>query len=399
MTNADAKEIADLKADPITQKPKGGGQALGKALMVFLVIGLVWFAYWYVYQRPFVSTDDAYVIGNQIRLSPRTSGTVSEILFDSTDLVQAGDVLLTLDPTDASLALDKAREELGQVVRQISSQKAERERLKNLVTAREGDLSLIESEYNRRLNLKKGSSITAEEVERYRQQSVVARANLEAARQELLAKELLVGNIEIKDHPQVKLAIHRLKETWLTLNRCRIISPVGGQIARRTVQVGTYINPGANLMTIVPLKEVWVEANFKETQLGQIRPGHKVVIYADMYGSSVEYRGVVLGLSAGSGSVFSLLPPENATGNWIKVVQRVPVKIILNQEDLAKNPLLLGLSLRVEVKIDEAPGQVPDLGLSPSFKSFEPDDGLDELNRLVESVIKDNSDTLKIASD
>lgn len=377
-------------ADP--SKPKtGGGKALVRAIMVFLILGLVWLAYWFVFQRPFIVTDDAYVIGNQIRLSPRTSGTVSEILFDETDQVKAGDVLVKLDPTDAALAFSKAKEDLAQAVRQIASQKAELSRLEVLVTAREGDLALIESEYKRRLNLRTGTSITAEEVERYRQQSVVAQANLEAARHELAAKEHLVGGGKIEDQPQVKLAAQKLEEAWLALDRCLIKSPVSGQVARRTVQVGSYIGPSTNLMAIIPLDEVWVEANFKESQLGRIKPGHKAIIHSDMYGGAAEYQGVVLGLSAGTGSVFSLLPPQNATGNWIKVVQRVPVKILLNQEDVKKNPLLLGLSMKVEVKVNEDPGPPPEDGGGLSLRAHGVIEGLDGLEELIDVIIAKNS--------
>jgi membrane fusion protein (multidrug efflux system) len=377
----------------------GGGQAIKKALSVFLVLGLLRLTYWFFFSRPYVSTDDAYVIGNQIRLSPRTSGSVSEILYDNTDPVEAGETLVRLDPTDASVALQKAREELAQAVRQLTSQKSDLERLKAIIEAREGDLALNESEYERRRNLRTGSSVTAEELERYRQQALVARANLDAARHELATKELLVGDFAIKDHPQVKLAIHKLKEAWLALSRCEVKSPASGQVARRTVQVGSYVTPATNLMAIVPLKEVWVEANFKESQLGKIKPGHNVTVSADMYGGSASYRGVVLGLSAGTGSVFSLLPAENATGNWIKVVQRVPVKILLNKEDLDKNPLLLGLSLKVKVKVSESPGETPKEGPIESLKAGEPDEGLDLLESLIESVIAENtSETTQTAS-
>ncbi|MDR0620478.1 MAG: efflux RND transporter periplasmic adaptor subunit [Deltaproteobacteria bacterium] len=368
----------------------GGGKAVGRALAVFLVLGLAWLAYWFVYLRPYVSTDDAYVVGNQIRLSPRTSGTISGILFDNTQAVGAGEVVVNLDPTDAELALRKAREDLAVAVRQIASQKSELGRLAAVVTAREGDLALIEGEYQRRKNLKAGSSVTAEEVERYRQQTEVARANLEAAKRGLETQEVLVGGTEIPDHPQVRLALHGLKEAWLALGRCQVRSPAAGLVARRTAQVGSYVTPATNLMAIVPLGDVWVEANFKESQLGQIRPGHRALITADMYGGSVTYRGTVLGFSPGTGSVFSLLPAENATGNWIKVVQRVPVKILLDPADLADNPLLLGLSLRVRVNVSEAPGPVPREPELASLRAAEPDEGLEALEAAIQTIMAEN---------
>ncbi|MDR2301890.1 MAG: efflux RND transporter periplasmic adaptor subunit [Deltaproteobacteria bacterium] len=379
----------DLKAAPAGAKG-GGGQAIGRAISVFLILGLAWLAYWFVFLRPYVTTDDAYVVGNQIRLSPSTAGRVSEILFDNTQKVEAGQVLVKLSTTDAELAFKKAQEELAQAVRQLSSQKRELERLEVLIKARQSDLALVENEYDRRKNLKTGSSVTAEEVERYRQQTVAAQANLEAARHEFAAKELLVGRFGVKDHPQVKLAVHKLREAWLSLRRCEIKSPASGRVARRTVQVGAYVTQATNLMAIVPLDEVWVEANFKESQLGRIRPGHEVIVSADMYGGSATYRGRVLGLSAGTGSVFSLLPAENATGNWIKVVQRVPVKILLDKQDLDKNPLLLGLSLKVRVKINDSPGPAPTEPSLSSMKSFETDDDLKGLESLIEAIMTEN---------
>jgi membrane fusion protein (multidrug efflux system) len=363
---------------------------MGRAISFFVILGLAWLVYWFIFQRPYVSTDDAYVVGNQIRLSSKTNGTVAEILFDNTQEVKAGEVLVKLSTTDADLALKKAQEELAQAVRQLSSQKSELERLEVLIKARQGDLALVENEYNRRKNLKTGSSVTAEEVERYRQQTMVAQANLEAAQYELEAKELLVGRFEVKDHPQVRLAVHKLKEAWLALRRCEIKSPAAGQVARRTVQVGAYVTPSTNLMAVVPLDQVWVEANFKESQLGRIKPGHEVIISSDMYGGSASYRGRVLGLSAGTGSVFSLLPAENATGNWIKVVQRVPVKILLVKEDLDKNPLLLGLSLKVRVKINDSPGPAPSDPSLSSMKAFEADQDLAGLEDLIQTIMMEN---------
>ncbi|MDR3135659.1 MAG: efflux RND transporter periplasmic adaptor subunit [Deltaproteobacteria bacterium] len=391
MTNDEDAKLPELKATPGQAKPSGGGKAVGRALLVFLALGLAWLAYWHAFQRPYVSTDDAYVVGNQVRLSPKASGIVSEILFDNTYLVQAGQPVVILDTTDAAVALEKATEELAQTVRQLNSQKSELGRLEALEKAREVDVTLADSEYKRRLNLRAGTSVTAEELERYRQQLEAAQATLEAARHELAAKELLVGRQDIRENPQVKLATHKLREAWLYLGRCQVRSPVSGQIARRTAQVGSYVTPGSNLMAIVPLSEVWVDANFKESQLGRIKPGHQAIVTSDMYGSSVEYRGVVLGLSAGTGSVFSLLPAENATGNWIKVVQRVPVKILLNQEDLEKNPLLLGLSLKVRVKVGNSPGPVPVVPTVPSLRAYQDDTGQDRLERLIEDTIAANS--------
>jgi membrane fusion protein (multidrug efflux system) len=336
--------------------------------LVFAALGLLWAGYWFFFLRPVESTDDAYVVGNQIRVVPRTSGTVLEIFADDTDVVAAGELLVRLDPADALLALERARSELAQAARAVGGQLAQRERLQALIEARERELKLVDDEWRRRRKLKTGSSVTAEELERYRNQTAVAEAVLQAARSELEAAERLLGAGPPAEHPSVVLAAVKLKEAWLAVKRCEIRSPAAGRVARRAVQVGAQAAPGTPLMAVVPEEEIWVEANYKESQLGRIKPGHKAVVRADMYGGAVEYEGVVIGLAAGAGGVFSLLPPENASGNWIKIVQRVPVRIALSPDDLARAPLLLGLSLRVKVAVLEAPVPPPASAEGPVYR-------------------------------
>ncbi|MDR1546936.1 MAG: HlyD family efflux transporter periplasmic adaptor subunit [Deltaproteobacteria bacterium] len=346
----------------------GGGRAVARAVLVFAALGLLWAGYWFFFLRPVESTDDAYVVGNQIRVVPRTSGTVLEIFADDTDVVAAGELLVRLDPADALLALERARSELAQAARAVGGQLAQRERLQALIEARERELKLVDDEWRRRRKLKTGSSVTAEELERYRNQTAVAEAVLQAARSELEAAERLLGAGPPAEHPSVVLAAVKLKEAWLAVKRCEIRSPAAGRVARRAVQVGAQAAPGTPLMAVVPEEEIWVEANYKESQLGRIKPGHKAVVRADMYGGAVEYEGVVIGLAAGAGGVFSLLPPENASGNWIKIVQRVPVRIALSPDDLARAPLLLGLSLRVKVAVLEAPVPPPASAEGPVYR-------------------------------
>jgi membrane fusion protein (multidrug efflux system) len=358
-------------------------------LTVFIVIGCLWAGYWFVRLRPLESTDDAYVAGNQIRVYARTSGRVLEILTDDTRIVEAGDLLVRLDPTDAFLALDQAKSSLASALREILSLSAQRDRLKALIEVKEAELRLSETEYKRRQNLRTGTSVTAEELERYRNQVGMAQANLKAARLEFEAMQRQLGTGPLLEHPQVALNISRLKEAFLDLKRCRITSPSAGRVARRTVQIGGEITPATPLMAIVPIDQVWVEANFKEIQLGRLRPGHKALVKADMYGRKAQYRGEVIGLAAGTGNAFSLLPAENATGNWIKVVQRVPVRIALNREDLEKAPLLLGLSLKVEVRVLEEPGPVPP-GAEITYRVQGEEDYTSELNDLILEVVKAN---------
>jgi membrane fusion protein (multidrug efflux system) len=332
---------------------------MAKALGLFLIAGLAVFLYWLIFLRPLEITDDAYVTGSQIRITPRTSGMVLEVLADNTDNVEAGQLLVRLDPADAILALEQARHNLAETVRQVASLQAERDRLTALIEARRNELALINNEYSRRLKLKTGSSITAEEVERFRNQADVAGANLRAALAQLAQTRHLLGEQPVKDHPQVRAAAARLKEAYLARERCEIRSPAAGRVARRTVQAGSQVSGGTALMLVVPLEDVWVDANFKENQLDTIQVGQPVRIKADLYGGRIVHRGVVAGRGAGTGSVFSLLPPENATGNWIKIVQRVPVRIALEPDSLAQAPLLLGLSCRVEVELTKPLAAVP----------------------------------------
>jgi membrane fusion protein (multidrug efflux system) len=359
-----------------------------KAGLIFLAMGLIILVYWLIFSRHLETTDDAYVNGHQVRITPRTNGTILEILVNNTEDVLAGDLLARLDPTDAQLALAEARENLANAVRQVASLNAQRLKLIAQIEARRNELILAEGEYQRRLRLKPGTSVTIEEVERYRSQTDVARANLAAAKAELSASELVLGGGPLENHPQIKGAALKLKEAWLALERCQIKSPVSGRIARRTAQVGSQVTAGSPLMMVTPLDDIWVDANFKESQLDVIKTGQKVRIFADLYNGKVVHEGVIVGRSAGTGSVFSLLPPENATGNWIKVVQRVPVRVAIHKENIAKDPLLLGLSCRVEVLLNEPLSDPPATGPLDRAAAVEAD--FTAIDKEIETSIKAN---------
>jgi membrane fusion protein (multidrug efflux system) len=315
---------------------------------------------------------------------------VLEIFVDNTERVEAGQLLVRLDPTDAAVALEKAESELAAAVRQVVSQIAQRGRLSALIEARERELALAEAEFERRAGLRAGQSVTAEELERYRNQAAVSAANLRAARHELEVTERLLGPTTVPDNPQVLLAAARLKEAWLAWRRCEVRSPSAGTVAKRSVQVGHQVDPFTPLLAVIPGDQLWVEANLKESQLGRVRPGQRVLVRADMYGSRHEYRGVVAGLSAGTGSVFSLLPPENATGNWIKVVQRVPVRIVIDPADLAAAPLLLGLSLHTRIDVLGDPADVPPPAEGADYRAWPEDWGAEELAGRIGAIIEAN---------
>jgi membrane fusion protein (multidrug efflux system) len=344
-----------------------GQRAMVRVLALFLLAGLIWAGWWWFFSRPYETTDDAYVAGNQVRIAARTSGTVREILVDDTTVVRAGQALARLDQTDAALALAKAKSDLAATVRQAAGRLAQRDSLAALVEMRSRELEMNRGDYARRQRLKTGQSVTAEELERYREQTAISEAALAAARHELEVTSRLVGRGPLAERPEVLLAATRMREAWLALDRCEIRSPLAGQVARRTVQVGAQVTPQTPLMAVVPLDQVWVEANFKETQLARIKPGQRARIKADVYNGGVVHPARVSGLGAGTGSAFSLLPPENATGNWIKVVQRVPVRLALDPAALAEAPLRLGLSCLAEVLV----GEMAEAGPEPEPPVFE----------------------------
>ncbi|MDR1577987.1 MAG: efflux RND transporter periplasmic adaptor subunit [Deltaproteobacteria bacterium] len=369
-------------------KPPRRRAPVVKALLFFLLLGIAVLIYWLTVLRPLETTDDAYVNGRQIRVTTRTAGTILEILVDNTDDVTAGQLLARLDPTDATLAIEEARENLANAVRQVASLFAQRDRLMALIEARREEMTIIQNDYQRRLKLKPGSSITAEEIERYRDQADVAGANLRAAMAELAATRHLLGERPIKEHPQVLAAAVKLKQAWLNLSRCEIRSPVAGRVARRTAQVGSQVSSGTPLMLVAPLDDLWVDANFKENQLGSIKVGQQVRILADLYNGKVVHKGIVVGQSAGTGSAFSLLPPENATGNWIKVAQRVPIRVILDPQNVADFPLLLGLSCRVEVLLTEPTVALPPQESQNRAESVEAD--FTAINQEIATIIGAN---------
>lgn len=312
--------------------------ALGFALVYFLV--------WQHEEK----TDDAYVAGHLVQITPQIGGTVRRVAVDDTDIVKKGDVLVVLDDTDFQLEYDRAQNELIQAIRQNKRQTAATSQAKAQVLIRKAELAKAQADLRRRESLEGTDAVSGEELSHARAAVVQAQAALKAVEAEADSAQALLGkNIPLRQQPAVQTAISRIKDAWLNLQRTQIRAPMAGQIAKRNIQVGQRIAPGALLMAVVPLNNLWVEANFKEVQLRKMRIGQPVTMTADLYGSRVVYHGKVMGLSAGTGSAFSLLPPQNATGNWIKVVQRVPVRISLNPQELKANPLRVGLSMSVKV--------------------------------------------------
>jgi membrane fusion protein (multidrug efflux system) len=302
------------------------------------------------------ATDDAYVSGNLVQLTPQVSGTVVAVNADDTQIVKQGVPVVTLDNADARDALANAEATLGQTVRQVSGLYVNNDYYAATVAQRESDLARAVSDLKRRQAVAETGAVSGEDVAHARDAVSAAQAALDAARQQAEANHALTDRTSIEQHPNVLAASSKVRDAYLNYARNTLPAPVTGYVARRSVQVGQRVAPGTPLMAIVPLNEVWVDANFKESQLRRMRIGQPVTLSADVYGSSVKYHGRVVGFSAGTGSAFAVLPAQNATGNWIKVVQRLPARIQLDQKELDAHPLRIGLSMQVEVETRDQSG-------------------------------------------
>ena len=368
-------------------------KALLKLTAALLLVALLMLLYWWFYVRGLETTDDAYSAGNLIPVSAQTAGTVTVIGADDTQRVKTGQELVRLDDADARLAVARAEAELAQTVRQTRTLITGQTRLEAVVAERRALVAKAAGDLKRREAASADQSIAIEDLQHARDAYSQAQAALQTAEAELQAQRELVMNDAVAKHPQVARAAAQLREAALMLERTRIVAPIDGQIAKRSAQIGMRVQTGAPLMALVPLQTMWVDANFKESQLKDIRIGQPVTVHADLYGNDVSYRGQVAGLSAGTGSVFSLLPPQNATGNWIKVVQRVPVRITLDARDLAAHPLRLGLSMHVSVDTRSQDGPlVTDAPVGkPVLQTGVYDGQLERANRMVADIIAANS--------
>ena len=322
----------------------------------FTLLGLAYGAYWAHTLRYRQSTDDAYVSGNVVQITPQIVGTVVGIGVDDTEFVQAGTPLVRLDQADARVALDQAEAELARTVREVRTLYATSSQLQALVDQRQTDLAMAHEDLARRERLGASGAVSGEELQHARDAAASTAAALVSAEQQLRAGRARTDGTDLEDHPDVRNAAAQVRSAYLTYSRTILPAPVAGFVAKRNVQLGQRVSPGLSLMAVVPLDEVWVDANFKEPQLASMRAGQRVTLTADLYGHSVAYHGTVAGFGAGTGAVFSLLPAQNATGNWIKIIQRVPVRIALDARELAAHPLQIGLSMRAEVDTHDRNG-------------------------------------------
>ncbi len=376
------ENASSVSANPAVREQRRNRLLAGLAGLVLLG-GAGAGVYWWLHASRFVSTDNAYAAAEVAQVTPSIGGTVLEVLVRDTQAVKQGDVLLRIDPTDARLALAQAEAELARAMRRVKGYVANDGGLKAQVTAREADekraaAQLLAAEADmeratidlqRRQALARSGSVSGEELTQAQNAFAAgkaqlasavaaqaqARANREAAIGAKQVNATLIEGADAETNPEVQLAQARRDQAQVDLDRSTVRAPVDGVVARRSVQIGQRVQAGAPLMTVVPVQRIYVDANFKEGQLGKVRVGQRVQLQSDLYGSDVKYSGTVVGFSGGSGSAFAAIPAQNATGNWIKVVQRLPVRIQLDAAELARNPLRVGLSMQVTVDTRSGP--------------------------------------------
>jgi membrane fusion protein (multidrug efflux system) len=393
-----------------TPAPLRGNPRRRKALLILAgtvaVVGLAWGGYEWLVASHYESTDNAYVQGNVIQITPQVGGTVMSIHAEDTDFVKAGQPLVKLDPADARVALEQAEAALGQTVRQVRTLYANNGSLAAQVALREADVNKAKAElaratddYNRRAGLVSNGAVSREELNHAQAQVngarstvVAAEAAVASARQQLASNQAMTSGTDVEQHPQVRAAAAKVREAWLALQRAVLVAPVDGYVAKRSVQLGQRVQPGGPLMAVIPLEQVWVDANFKETQLHNMRLGQPVKLTADVYGSDVEFDGKLVSLGLGTGSAFALLPAQNASGNWIKIVQRIPVRVQLDPKQLREHPLRLGMSMAVDVSVRDQGGPV--LPAAPADKPVLTTDAyakqLHDADALIEKIVAGN---------
>lgn len=391
MATAENTQAPDNSPD--TGNPRKRKVMLVVLAIVVVLAGLAVWGYHEFYGRWSESTDDAYVNGNVVEITPLVTGTVVSIGADDGDLVHEGQVLVNFDPNDAQVGLQSAQANLARTVRQVRGLYSNVDGMKAQVNAQQAEVQKAQDNFNRRKNLAAGGAISQEELSHARDDLTSAQNALANARQQLKTTSALVDDTVVSSHPDVMAAAAQLRQAYLNNSRSTLIAPVTGYVAKRSVQLGQRVQPGTALMAVIPLDQLWIDANFKETQLRDMRIGQPVDIEADLYGSDVKYSGTIDSLGAGTGSAFALLPAQNATGNWIKIVQRVPVRIHINAEELAKHPLRVGLSTQVDVNLHDQSGPV--LAQQPpqkaSFSTTVYDRQLAEADAMITQLIHDNS--------
>ncbi len=388
----EAKEINQTKAS--TNSNRARSKALWRLTLVLLLAGLAWFLYWYFYLQYYESTDDAYANGNLVNINSAISGTVVAFFADDTDFVKEGQLLVKLDSIRYELTYQKELATLASVTLQVrqlyDNVRANQANVKN----KRSVLEEAKTNYESRLELQKKNplAVAREDFTQSHRNFLVAEFELQQAESQLEAALTAAGNTPPEKHPLIEQQKENIRTAYYQLQHCSIYSPATGFVAQRSVDVGEWIIPTVNLMAVIPTDYVWVDANFKETQLRKMRIGQPAVVWFDLYGSHVQYEGKVIGIGLGTGSIFSLIPPQNATGNWIKIVQRIPVRISLDPEKIKAFPIRLGISATVDVDVSNQ--NLPFLSTSPLYKPVAKTNifeiNLEKVNQLMDNIVQNN---------
>jgi len=374
---------------------------------LFAVSGIVYTLYWYLHSRHYEYSDDAYVTGDIVQLTPQVAGTAVAIAVNETDFVRAGEVLVTLDSSNARVALQEAEAQLAQTVREVHTLYTANADLTAKLTQHRAeldqarvDLDNANKDFLRRQPLVATGAVSQEDLQHAQTVLSVAESHVmaltaavQAALQQLSGNQALTDGLSVRNHPRVLAAAARVKLAYLDLHRSEIVAPLDGYVGRRAVQLGQRVAIGMPMMTIIPLRQIWVEANYKEAQLRRIRIGQPVALNADIYGTRVDYHGHVAGIGSGTGAAFALLPAQNATGNWIKVVQRVPVRIALDAGEVAAHPLRVGMSMEATVDLSDTNGAVlSDVSTPRNASHTQVYSGAEHAaDSLVDKIIRSNS--------
>jgi membrane fusion protein (multidrug efflux system) len=385
-------------------EPANGNHARRRGLLILAAVvvlaGLAYAIYWMTVARYYEDTDDAYVASDIVQVTSEVAGTVLGVHVDDTQTVERGQRLVDLDPADARIGVAAAEADLARTVREVRSLFSQADQLRAEIAAHETDLKRAEGDFSRRQSLISDGAVSGEELAHARDTIAQLHAGLEAARRQLDATLAQIEGTTFETHPEVLASAAKLRDMSLALRRTTISAPVSGVIAKRGVQLGQHVAAGAPLLAVVPLDDVWVDANFKEGQLTYVRVGQPVELHADIYGNDVEYRGTVAGLAAGSGNAFALLPSQNASGNWIKIVQRVPVRILLDPQQLKEHPLRVGLSMEARIDLHDTSGPVVSTRVRTTPQPVQKSDGDDPAveQRIAEIIHENASDRAAVAT-
>jgi membrane fusion protein (multidrug efflux system) len=380
-------DITDARAR-MAERRRTGFLLFGAVIVLAALIYGVW---WLFSGRYSETTDDAYVAGNIVAVTSRENATVTALYADNTQAVHHGQLLIEMDPSVAEVTMRAAEANLARAARAVRGTFASADSYSAQLKASEVVLAQAQSDYQRRQAALAGA-VSGEELGHARDAVAAAEAAVNSARGGLAQAQSGIAGMDVAHNPDVLAAEAQLRAAAIALSHMKIVAPVDGVVAQRTVQVGQRVNAGAPLMAVVPLSDVWVDANFKEVQLARMRIGQPVRITPDIYGSKVSYHGKIAGLGAGSGSAFAVLPPQNASGNWIKIVQRVPVRIALDAGELDRNPLRVGLSVSAEVDVHDQSGpRVANAPIAGVMRANTGEDVSKKVDALIRKILAANA--------